>query len=280
MMQNSAARLQWLINFAQMELGYMADDEGKEYAIPSGLKEWEWLRLKDEIVQFIGGEDAAEPFSFRLHEQMHINEATGRMSDDESSLVESIVERLTTNTIFEIQETMKDYLVYRVAPKIPVNAESIEIRTFPSQADLVRHKRKSKSLKKRNVKLADNPLRIQDTIYFGSPYVAFHLSTRKWIIRARLMGLFFIRVGLLLMEEGVSRIQNCPECGRVFYRVRKQLYCSKTCINRVTRRKWLANPKNKKKERQWSRERYERRMQQKTNSNIRVQSRPKKGGKN
>src|SRR5262249_7141942 len=116
-------------------------------------------------------------------------------------------------------------------------------------------------------------------IYFGNPRVSFYMPTAKWLIEEdHPWKLFFIRFGLVLMEEGTSQVQKCPECSRVFYRVRKQVYCSKTCINRVSRRKWLEKPNNKKKDRQWARERYERRVKEKTNGNVKVQSRTKKGG--
>src|SRR5262249_26342123 len=103
------------------------------------------------------------------------------------------------------------------------------------------------------------------TISFGNPRVSFDMRTATWVIEHNHpWHLFFIRFGLVLMEEGTSQVQACPECGRLFYRVRKQKYCSKTCINRVSRRNWLANPKNKKKDRQWAQERYERRVKEKT----------------
>jgi hypothetical protein len=31
-------------------------------------------------------------------------------------------------------------------------------------------------------------------------------------------------------------VRRCPECGRLFYRVRRQLYCSRVCVSRVNKR--------------------------------------------
>lgn len=63
------------------------------------------------------------------------------------------------------------------------------------------------------------------------------------------------------LKDITSRIVECLGCSQIFYRAhRKQKYCSKRCINRITRRQWLKNPKNREKERQWARERYQRRV--------------------
>jgi len=42
----------------------------------------------------------------------------------------------------------------------------------------------------------------------------------------------------LLLAEPPDRIQQCPECETIFYRVKKQAYCSRACANRVTQRRW------------------------------------------
>ena len=42
----------------------------------------------------------------------------------------------------------------------------------------------------------------------------------------------------LMSGEPADRVLRCPECNKYFYRVRKQVYCSRTCVNRVTVREW------------------------------------------
>src|SRR5262249_40866776 len=115
-------------------------------------------------------------------------------------------------------------------------------------------------------------------IDFGTPTVSFALTTATWVIESDPKNLFFIRFGLTLIQEGASQLATCQECKRIFYRVRKQKYCSKTCINRVSRRNWLKNPKNRTKNKKWARERYERHVKEKTNGKVRITSR-NKGGK-
>jgi len=56
-----------------------------------------------------------------------------------------------------------------------------------------------------------------------------------------------MRMVLVFEAEGTSQIWMCPECDRIFYRNRKQIYCSKLCTDRVARREWLKKPANRRK---------------------------------
>jgi hypothetical protein len=38
--------------------------------------------------------------------------------------------------------------------------------------------------------------------------------------------------------EPLDRVRRCPECGRLFARVRRQTHCSRECINRSTSRRY------------------------------------------
>jgi hypothetical protein len=49
---------------------------------------------------------------------------------------------------------------------------------------------------------------------------------------------FLWHLFVLLQQEPLDRIRRCPECATIFYRVKKQAYCSRTCGNRVTQRRW------------------------------------------
>ena len=35
-----------------------------------------------------------------------------------------------------------------------------------------------------------------------------------------------------------QKIRRCPECSDLFLKIRKQKYCSRTCVNRVNKRDW------------------------------------------
>jgi hypothetical protein len=47
-----------------------------------------------------------------------------------------------------------------------------------------------------------------------------------------------LRLFHLIAREDSMPFRKCPdpECGRIFYRVRRQLYCSKKCVNRMNKR--------------------------------------------
>jgi CGNR zinc finger len=52
--------------------------------------------------------------------------------------------------------------------------------------------------------------------------------------------LFLLHLIILLLQEPGDRIRRCPECATYFYGIRTQTYCSRTCGNRVTQRRWRA----------------------------------------
>jgi hypothetical protein len=45
----------------------------------------------------------------------------------------------------------------------------------------------------------------------------------------------------LLWDEGIERLMACPECGTIFYRNRKQRYCTRRCVDRVNQRSFRAS---------------------------------------
>lgn len=42
----------------------------------------------------------------------------------------------------------------------------------------------------------------------------------------------------LIAQEAKGRVLRCPECQTIFYRHRKQKYCSRTCTNRANVKNW------------------------------------------
>jgi hypothetical protein len=49
---------------------------------------------------------------------------------------------------------------------------------------------------------------------------------------------FLLRMLMLMARHPTNRIRRCPECDAIFYRVGKQQYCSRVCVNRATVRTW------------------------------------------
>jgi hypothetical protein len=50
--------------------------------------------------------------------------------------------------------------------------------------------------------------------------------------------MFLLILTLLLGQQPPDRIRRCPECQKLFLRIRKQGYCGRTCVNRVNKRTW------------------------------------------
>jgi hypothetical protein len=69
----------------------------------------------------------------------------------------------------------------------------------------------------------------------------------RWptVTTATLREAMLLRLIFLVARHGQEDIKACPECGRLFWRVRRQLYCSRTCVNRVNMRTWKATRKGK-----------------------------------
>jgi hypothetical protein len=282
-MKTSVERLKWFLNFAQLEWTSNVDAEGIEFgsleplSSLKELKEWEYLKLKEEVVRFIGGTDPDEPVRFRIkQEPVEFDKNLFPIWPEPSGqiLEEEISEWLTMEELAVLSVRSRGYLdSYTKDTVAEITSVTISLR---KDATPLRHEEP----RKRKVAVPTKVVtKKSKTISFGQPTVSFDMPTATWHIESSPAHLFFIRFGLVLMEEGTSQIQTCPECERAFYRVRKQKYCSKTCINRVSRRKWLQNPKNKKKDRQWAQERYKQRVQEKTSKKVRVRSR-KKGEEN
>jgi hypothetical protein len=264
-MKTSGDRLRWFIEFAQLDRNL------------AGVKEWEYLKLKEEVVEFVVAPDSNEQVHLDVkQEPLDYDDYGPVYGPSRKSIREAMEEWLTKERLLELLEYSGDYLGGFLPSSKVMAGEPIILAPFKLGSP---EKPVPKPTTERKTKFRIVPKERRDTIWFGTPNVSFRMSTASWIVEAAPMNLFFIRFGLALMQEGTSAIQSCPACGRAFYRVRKQQYCSKTCINRVSRRNWLENPKNKKKERQWAHERYERRVKEKTKGNVKVESRSRKGGK-
>lgn len=78
--------------------------------------------------------------------------------------------------------------------------------------------------------------------------------------------------GLLhyLSTEPTNRLNRCPECRRLFVRVRKRLYCSRKCVNRVNARTWRQTPEGKRKNRARVAAHYEKSQRAKHGAKTRI----------
>ena len=82
--------------------------------------------------------------------------------------------------------------------------------------------------------------------------------------------MFILLLNLCLWQENVESLSTCPECGKVFLRNRRQVYCGRACVNRATVRAWRKSPKGKKKEGDRKKEAYRQQVRKRLGANVRV----------
>lgn len=68
-------------------------------------------------------------------------------------------------------------------------------------------------------------------------------TTRTLRIGGSVRAGFLLTLAFLLAGTGAPPVLKCPECGRLFVRVRRQKYCRDECTDRAT---WRNYPKEKK----------------------------------
>jgi hypothetical protein len=79
----------------------------------------------------------------------------------------------------------------------------------------------------------------------------------------------------LLSQEPVGRIRVCPGCGEIFYKVKKQKYCSRRCGNRAYMREYRSTENGKDKESKENHKAYEKRTKKRTGKTVKVARRPR-----
>jgi hypothetical protein len=70
----------------------------------------------------------------------------------------------------------------------------------------------------------------------------------------------FLSSLVFLLARDVVHVRRCPECQTIFYRVRKQRYCTRTCTNRANMRNWRNTAQGKARESDLNHRRYQSRV--------------------
>ena len=91
---------------------------------------------------------------------------------------------------------------------------------------------------------------------------------------------FLMQLIMSLTQLPLDTLRRCPECGTIFFRVRKQEYCKRQCVHRANIRKWRQTEGGKKYERTRSHSRYKANVQQQLGANVSVGRRPRSGKPN
>ena len=88
--------------------------------------------------------------------------------------------------------------------------------------------------------------------------------------------MFLLLVFVLLARGSTVRILRCPECSTIFYRVGKQLYCSRTCSNRANVRTWRQREEVKQAEAERAHTRYANTKKREIGQGTKIERRPRK----
>jgi hypothetical protein len=85
----------------------------------------------------------------------------------------------------------------------------------------------------------------------------------------------FLSTLVFLLTRDVAHVRRCPECQTIFYRVRKQRYCTRTCTNRANMRDWRNTAQGKARESERNHARYQARVRRNTGPKAKVARRPR-----
>ena len=80
--------------------------------------------------------------------------------------------------------------------------------------------------------------------------------------------IFLLRLLFLLSQQPLDCIRRCPECSTIFFRIKKQQYCSRACTNKANVRTWRQREEVKEKEREKAHQRYVRETAEKTKGKV------------
>lgn len=86
---------------------------------------------------------------------------------------------------------------------------------------------------------------------------------------------FLMQLIMSLMQLPLDTLRRCLECKKIFYRVRKQQYCTRPCVHRANMRAWRQSDAGKEYERERSHTRYKDRVQERLGANISVRRQPR-----
>jgi hypothetical protein len=132
--------------------------------------------------------------------------------------------------------------------------------------------------KREGVHVPSSPVLISvrcDLLNFG--YVPSLAGRNMLEVSGTTQDTFLMVLYVLLSREPTDRILRCPECPTIFYRVRKQQYCSRPCVHRAAARKWRRTEKGQQYERQRSRTRYEARVKRTHGNRVKINRRARLG---
>jgi hypothetical protein len=245
---NNAKRLQFAVWFAHKDL-----NTGR-------MRPGDWLNLQDDINEFLTLQGSHKP------QQLAKRKRAGTPQDMSDIPHGGIIARPPEGSVFphlsedEVKVLQRDTLIilYTIvnAPS-PILTRHMDTSWSPASIEF----------------LFDIPTRV--TLIRQEPPPEPQGSPWRNLlgIRGTARDMFRLVLCLVLMLESTDRILPCPECKKLFYRIRRQEYCSRACVNRANVRKWRATEEGKQQEAKRARAKYERKVQQDTGAKVKVGTR-------
>jgi hypothetical protein len=203
----------------------------------ANIRPGDLINLREDLGFFMYGHPLSRSRTIRA----------GVEADDEFRLPELPIEELQS-----IQKEVYELLNLAASWNHPINPHSV-IKTDPKPPYTLK---------------APLPLHhISVSLRLMSDIIAVEGSSRDCFI--------FILYRLLTQEPGiVKRITLCPGCGRIFYRIKRQKYCSQRCSNRMYMQEYRA--KNGEVVSESNHKQYEKRTKAKVGKSVKVDRRPRR----
>ena len=200
-------RLEFAVTFATMDL--------------KGLRPGDWLNLRDDLTSFIGSavrsvEEVRRDHMGRMATVVCRPDETGQMAVSVRPLAET--GRVATTFLAEpfSEEEVPESAIRKLQAETLRILKSV-IKVFGTNTG--------------NLEMPQSRLTLALTL----------IRTPEGVM---LLGdgpqrdIFLFNLLVLLKLQPVDRLRACPECSRIFYRKRRQKYCSRDCTNRVSVRRW------------------------------------------
>jgi hypothetical protein len=89
--------------------------------------------------------------------------------------------------------------------------------------------------------------------------------------------LFRLTLLHLLAQASTGAVRRCPECQAIFYRVGKQIFCTRPCSNRANVRTWRQREEVRQAESERAHLRYAAKQKSQVGQGVLVQRKPRKG---
>lgn len=256
-METAQDRLAFAVRFAQMDL--------------DRLRPGDWLNLRDDLVAFLGHREAVDLREAEKAKDLDLALAP-RGGIVAKAWKHPRPEEMTEADLRDLQKKAREFLNYVVEARQQKPLSPQELADTPK----VSERRLGKGVKAyvfpkpKKLGLDVPEEEVSLTLFLLVPPSPRFAGRCVLHVEGDTRGAFLTTLLFLLAQQSTNRVSKCPECDRLFLRVRKQLYCSRTCVNRANKRDWRKTQKGKENGRAQARARYEKKIKAKLGPNVQV----------